>query len=80
MPPEVLARITSLTGVGAFALGPVGLAAAGPLAAVTGVTTVLAFGAVWQLVAGAVVLAVPDVRRLTTPARAAGPPAAAPVE
>ncbi|GII62456.1 MFS transporter [Sphaerisporangium krabiense] len=80
VPPEVLARITSLTGVGAFALGPVGLAAAGPVAAVAGVTTVLCFGAVWQLVAGAAVLAVPDVRRLTTPARVAGTPAAAPVE
>ncbi|WP_248963977.1 hypothetical protein [Sphaerisporangium perillae] len=64
LPAGVLARITSLTTVGAFVLGPVGLAAAGPVASVAGVTAVLGFGAVWQAIAGFVVLAVPDVRNL----------------
>ncbi|MFC7381548.1 MFS transporter [Sphaerisporangium rhizosphaerae] len=70
LPAGVLARVTSLTGVGAFVLGPVGLAVAGPAASAAGVTGVLAFGAVWQAVACCVVLAVPGVRGL--PAAPAG--------
>ncbi|WP_214412850.1 MFS transporter [Sphaerisporangium fuscum] len=65
LPAEVLARITSLTAVGAFALGPLGLAAAGPVASAVGLSTVLAFGAVWQVAASVAVLAVPAVRGLT---------------
>ncbi|GII30137.1 MFS transporter [Planotetraspora mira] len=64
VPAEVMARITSLTTVGAFALGPLGLAAAGPVAALAGTTAVLGFGAIWQITTGLAVLAVPDVRRL----------------
>lgn len=64
VPAGVLARVNSIVALGAFALGPAGLAGAGPVASVIGVTTVLGFGAVWQLAATAVVLAVPDVRRL----------------
>ncbi|RCG29404.1 MFS transporter [Sphaerisporangium album] len=74
VPPGVLARITSLTAVGAFALGPIGLAAAGPVAAAVGLAVLLGFGALWQLAAGAVVLAVPDVRRLTGSPDIAGSP------
>ncbi len=64
VPAAALARITSITTLGAFALGPIGLAAAGPVASATGITAVLGFGAVWQIVTCALVLAVPDVRRL----------------
>ncbi|WP_084517803.1 MFS transporter [Microtetraspora niveoalba] len=64
LPPEVLARVTSITTLGAFALGPLGLAAAGPVASVVGVAAVLGFGAVWQVATSALVLAVPAVRRL----------------
>ncbi|GAA1307358.1 MFS transporter [Planotetraspora silvatica] len=64
MPAEVMARITSLTTVGAFALGPLGLAAAGPVATLAGTAAVLGFGAIWQITTGLAVLAVPDVRRL----------------
>ncbi|MFC4531674.1 MFS transporter [Sphaerisporangium dianthi] len=64
LPVGVLARVTSLTSMGAFALGPAGLAAAGPAASAAGVTAVLGFGAIWQVVAGCVVLAVPSVRNL----------------
>ncbi|MFE7563807.1 MFS transporter [Kitasatospora sp. NPDC057500] len=62
VPTEVLARVTAFGGLGAFVLGPLGLAAAGPLADRVGVAAVLAFGAGWQLLAGAAVLMVRDVR------------------
>ncbi|GLW10376.1 MFS transporter [Microtetraspora sp. NBRC 13810] len=64
VPAEVLARVTSLTGMGAFALGPLGLAVAGPAAEAAGTGAVLGFGAVFQVVLGLSVLAVPAVRRL----------------
>ncbi|GAA4569186.1 MFS transporter [Planotetraspora kaengkrachanensis] len=64
LPAEVMARITSLTTVGAFALGPLGLALAGPVAALAGTTAVLGFGAIWQITTGLAVLVVPAVRRL----------------
>ncbi|MFJ8432955.1 MFS transporter [Kitasatospora sp. NPDC094019] len=63
VPAEVLARVTAFGGLGAFVLGPLGLAAAGPLADRVGVAAVLAFGAGWQLLAAAAVLAVRAVRR-----------------
>ncbi|MFB8173961.1 MFS transporter [Kitasatospora purpeofusca] len=63
VPTEVLARVTAFGGLGAFVLGPLGLAAAGPLADRVGVAAVLAFGAGWQLLAAAAVLAVRAVRR-----------------
>ncbi|MFC4585544.1 MFS transporter [Sphaerisporangium corydalis] len=66
VPPEVIARITSLTTVGAFVLGPAGLAAAGPVASVVGTATLLGLGAVWQVAASSVVLAVPGVRHLAS--------------
>ncbi|MFF2954290.1 MFS transporter [Kitasatospora sp. NPDC057965] len=62
VPTEVLVRVTAFGGLGAFVLGPLGLAAAGPLADRVGVAAVLAFGAGWQLVSVAVVLAVREVR------------------
>lgn len=75
LPAALLARINSIGTLGAFALGPAGLAGAGPVASVIGATTVLGFGALWQFASTAVVLAVPDVRRLR---RAAGPAAQPP--
>ncbi|MFE6051144.1 MFS transporter [Kitasatospora sp. NPDC056446] len=62
VPVELLGRLTSFGALGAFALGPLGLAAAGPLAGRFGTGPVLLLGSVWQLAAGAVVLAVPAVR------------------
>ncbi|MFJ9441807.1 MFS transporter [Kitasatospora sp. NPDC101235] len=62
VPVELLGRMTAFGVLGSFALGPLGLAAAGPLADRFGAGAVLLVGAVWQLVAGAVVLAVPAVR------------------
>lgn len=62
VPAALLGRLTSFGAFGSFALGPLGLAAAGPLADRFGTGAVLALGAVWQVAAGAVVLAVPAVR------------------
>ncbi|MBD0670726.1 MFS transporter [Streptomyces sp. CBMA156] len=62
VPVELLGRMTAFGTLGAFALGPLGLAAAGPLADRLGTGRVLLLGSVWQLAAGAVVLAVPAVR------------------
>lgn len=67
VPAAVLARISSITTLGAFVLGPIGLAAAGPVAAAIGITTVLGSGALWQIVASMAMLAVRDVRRLSSP-------------
>lgn len=80
VPPEALGRVTSFGSLGAFVLGPLGLAAAGPVAGRLGVAAVLTFGLVWQLAASAAVLALPAVRTLRTPrpARAPAEPAEAP--
>ena len=63
IPPEARARVAAYGSLGAFALGPLGLAAAGPAAALLGSRTVFGFGALWLLGATAVVLTVPSVRR-----------------
>ncbi|MEU4863025.1 MFS transporter [Kitasatospora aureofaciens] len=62
VPVELLGRLTSFGVLGSFALGPLGLAAAGPLAGRFGTGAVLLVGSVWQLVSGAVVLGLPAVR------------------
>ncbi|MEU8920748.1 MFS transporter [Kitasatospora sp. NPDC048545] len=62
VPVELLGRLTSFGVLGSFALGPLGLAVAGPLADRFGTDTVLLLGAVWQLASGAVVLGIPAVR------------------
>ncbi|MDX2646591.1 MFS transporter [Streptomyces sp. PA03-1a] len=62
VPPSALARVSAYGTFGAFALGPVGLAAAGPVSVLFGVAGVLGFGAVWQLAAVALVLTLPAVR------------------
>jgi hypothetical protein len=63
IPAEVLGRVSAFGSLGAFALGPLGLALAGPVAGAAGTDRLLAFGVMWQLTAVAVVLAVPSVRR-----------------
>ncbi|GGX90333.1 MFS transporter [Streptomyces minutiscleroticus] len=73
VPADRLARVDAFGSFGAFALGPVGLAAAGPAAALLGTSAVLGFGAAWQVAAVLVVVALPSVR--TGPPR---PPRPAP--
>ncbi|MEU6385957.1 MFS transporter [Streptomyces bauhiniae] len=62
VPAEVRGRISAFDSLGAFALGPLGLALAGPVSGVVGVERLLGFGVLWQVTAVGVVLAVPSVR------------------
>ncbi|MFD3452255.1 MFS transporter [Streptomyces sp. NPDC058691] len=73
VPPGAVARVSAYGAFGAFALGPVGLAAAGPLSVLLGTSGVLGFGAVWQLAAVAAVLSLPVIR--ATLPRTTGAPA-----
>ncbi|WP_030275646.1 MFS transporter [Streptomyces sp. NRRL B-24484] len=75
VPAEALGRVHSFEALGAFVLGPIGLAGAGPLAARLGAGHVLALGALWQVAACAAVLAVPAVRTLRAPTAAESRPA-----
>jgi len=65
VPPDSLARVMSYIVFGAYSVGPIGLAVAGPIAEATSISTVLAIGVGWQLFASSVVLAIPSIRRLT---------------
>ncbi|MGH3289804.1 MAG: MFS transporter [Streptosporangiaceae bacterium] len=62
IPPERLARVSSLTLFPAYGIGVIGYAVDGPLAAALGPATVFAVGAVYGLLSSAVVLALPSVR------------------
>ncbi|MFG1955549.1 MFS transporter [Micromonospora sp. NPDC048830] len=64
VPAEALSRVMSYIAFGAFSIGPVGLALAGPLSDATSISTVLAVGVGWQVVANSVVLALPAIRGL----------------
>jgi MFS family permease len=63
IPAEIRGRISAFDSLGAFALGPLGLALAGPVSGVVGADRLLWLGVLWQLTAVAVVLALPSVRR-----------------
>jgi MFS family permease len=65
VPAAALARVSAFGTVGAFGLGPLAFAAAGPVAAVVGARTLLAFGAAWGILSSAAVLAVPAIRSVT---------------
>jgi Transmembrane secretion effector len=65
VPEAALARADAFVTFGAFGLGAVGLAVAGPVAQQVGAAHVLAFGAAWSALSTAVVLALPAVRRIT---------------
>lgn len=62
VPADALARVSSFVTFGAFGLGAGGLALAGPVAQVAGITRVLGAGAAWAVLGSAVVLALPPVR------------------
>src|SRR5580658_4070244 len=62
IPPERLARVSSLTLFPAYGIGVIGYAVDGPLAAVLGPAMVFGVGAVYGLLSSAVVLALPAVR------------------
>jgi MFS family permease len=78
LPSEALARVSSYNYLGAFAIGPIGLALAGPAGGALGYTRVLAFGALYHVGSCALMLALPKAR--TVPAAAPGQAAACPGE
>jgi MFS family permease len=62
VPLGTLARVSAYDTFGAFALGPLGLAAAGPVSVLVGTSGVLGFGAAWQIAAAVTVLTFPAIR------------------
>ena len=64
VPPEMLARVTSLTLFPAYGIGVIGYAIDGPLASAIGPQAVFGVGAVYGLLSSAVVLLLPSVRAL----------------
>ncbi|MFC1436291.1 MFS transporter [Streptacidiphilus sp. N1-3] len=67
-PVSVLARVRTFQTFGAFSLGPLAFALAGPAATVLGARPVLGFGAVAALVSATAVLLLPSVRAVRRPA------------
>ena len=76
IPAEALSRVGAFNMAGAYALGPVAFAAAGPVAAALGARAVLGFGAAWSVAMTLAVLTVPAIRRQPWPEP--GQPAPAP--
>jgi predicted MFS family arabinose efflux permease len=64
IPREALSRVSAYDWFGAIATVPVGFALAGVVSGAIGVTTVLWIGAATVIASSAVILAVPDVRRV----------------
>jgi MFS family permease len=62
VPPEMLARVSSLTVFPAYGIGVIGYAIDGPLAAALGTSVVFGAGAAYGLLSSAAVLAFPAVR------------------
>ncbi|MFI8933814.1 MFS transporter [Streptomyces sp. NPDC053474] len=67
VPADSLSRVMSYVAFGAYSVGPVGLALAGPLAEQTSSGLILAIGVGWQVLANSVVLMLPAVRNLRAP-------------
>jgi MFS family permease len=64
IPEEALGRVGSFDGLISFAARPLGLAAAAPVAALTGTMAPLLIGAVLVAAANLAVLRMPDVRQV----------------
>ena len=62
VPPQMLARVTSFTMTGSYALGSMAWVVIGSIAAVVGPGRVLGFAAAYATVSAAVVLSIPAVR------------------
>jgi MFS family permease len=62
VPPEKLARVSSLSMFPAYGIGVIGYAVDGPLSAALGPAAVFGVGAVYGLLSSAVMLTVPSVR------------------
>jgi MFS family permease len=64
VPPDMLARVTSLSLFPAYGVGVIGYAVDGPLASAFGAPAVFGVGAAYGLLSSAAVLALPSVRAL----------------
>ena len=77
VPPDRLARVSSLTMFPAYGIGVIGYAIDGPLATVLGAPVVFGVGAVYGLLSSAAVLTLPSIRGLSwreqKPASGPGP-------
>ncbi len=73
VPPELLARVSSLDWLASFALMPLGLALTGPAIDAWGRGPVLTAATVLAVVPNLLLLAVPGVLELRTPLRSAAP-------
>jgi hypothetical protein len=79
IPARLLSRLSAYDALGSFALAPVGVVAAGPLAAAFGTSTVLTAGGLVIVALTVAVLAVPEVRSMRRrPAGAGADPAQPP--
>jgi len=67
VPPDRVSRASSFSTFGAFGPGTIGLALAGPVAALAGASPVLAVGAAWSVLSTLVVLTLPAIRALGSP-------------
>jgi hypothetical protein len=72
VPPQMLARVSSLTLFPAYGIGVMGYAIDGPLSTALGTSVVFGVGAVYGLLSSAVVLTLPSVRAVRW--RGQGPP------
>ena len=68
IPPESLSRVSSYDALGSFALGPIGLAVVGPIAATVGIVQTLVGAAVLVAMSCALALSSPQVRNLNAAA------------
>lgn len=67
VPSEVMSRVSSLVGLVAQGLGPVGFAVCGPAAQLIGIRPALGGGALIMLVSGMVMLGMQDIRGYRSP-------------
>ena len=67
VPPGRVSRASSFATFGAFGPGTIGLAIAGPVAALAGASRVLAAGAAWSVLSTVLVLALPAIRAVVPP-------------
>ncbi len=75
IPPGLISRLSSFDAFGSFALAPVGVAIAGPLATAFGTSSVLVAGGLVIVGLTLIVLAVPEVRGLRRSSRPISPAA-----
>jgi hypothetical protein len=64
IPPAALSRVSAYDALGSYALAPVGMLIAGPLATAVGTSTVLTISGIATLLLTAAVLCIPEVRGL----------------